>query len=101
MDVTAGAATFKGEAGMADILGDVNGDGLINSTDGLIILSCDVGVDTSQFCPMNCGDANGDGLVNSTDALVNLSLDVGIVVPFDVGEPGCPVSVTPCGGSSP
>jgi hypothetical protein len=83
------------------ILGDVNGDDEVNSTDALIILSCDVGLNTSQFCPMNCGDVNGDGLVNPTDALIILSYDVGISVPYPVGESGCPSSVTPCSGCSP
>jgi hypothetical protein len=75
-------------------LGDVNDDGLVDSTDALIILSADVGMNTSQFCPMSCGDANGDGLVNSTDALIILSYDVGMTVPYAVGQPGCPSSVT-------
>jgi uncharacterized repeat protein (TIGR02543 family) len=83
------------------VLGGVNGDGLVNSTDALIMLSCDVGIDTSQFCPMDCGDVNGDGLVNSTDALIIVSYDVGLAVPFPVGEPGCPSSVTPCPGCTP
>jgi hypothetical protein len=83
------------------ILGDVNGDDTVNSTDALIILSCDVGIDTSPFCPMNCGDVNGDGLINSTDALIILSYDVGMDVPYPVGEPGCPSGVTPCPGCSP
>jgi hypothetical protein len=83
------------------ILGDVNGTDNVDSTDALIILSCDVGIDTSQFCPMNCGDVNADTLVNSTDALIILSYDVGIDVPFSVGEPGCPSNVTPCAGCSP
>jgi hypothetical protein len=83
------------------ILGDVNGDGFVNSTDALIVLSCDVGLNTSQFCPMNCGDVNSDGLVNSTDALIILSYDVGIAVPYPVGEPRCPSSVTPCPGCGP
>jgi uncharacterized repeat protein (TIGR02543 family) len=83
------------------IIGDVNGDGIANSTDALIILSCDVGIDTSAFCPMNCGDVNDDGLINSTDALIILSYDVGISVPYPVGEPGYPSSVTPCPGCSP
>ncbi len=91
-------ATFTVETG---ILGDVNGDGLVNSTDALIILSCDVGIDTSAYCPMNCGDVNDDGLINSTDALIILSYDVGIYVPYPVGEPGYPSSVTPCPGCSP
>jgi hypothetical protein len=83
------------------VLGDVNGDGEVNSTDALIDLSCDVGTDTSQFCPMNCGDVNGDGLVNSTDALITLSHDVGMTVPYPIGQPGCPSSVTPCPGCTP
>ena len=82
-------------------LGDVNDDDNCNSTDALIILSCDVGIDTTPFCPMNCGDVNDDGLINSTDALILLSYDVGIPVPFPVCEPGCPSDVTPCPGCNP
>lgn len=83
------------------ILGDVNGDEEFNSTDALIILSGDVGINIWQFCPLNCGDVNGDGLVNSTDALIIISYDVGFTVPFPVGESGCPSSVTPCPGCNP
>jgi hypothetical protein len=82
-------------------LGGVNNDGLVNSTDALIILSADVGMDTSAFCPMNCGDVNGDGLVNSTDALIILSYDVGMSVPFAVGTGPCPSSVTQPAGCTP
>jgi phosphodiesterase/alkaline phosphatase D-like protein len=82
-------------------LGDVNGDGLVNSTDALIILSADVGMNTPQFCPMNCGDATGDALVNSTDALVILSYDVGMSVPFAVGTGPCPSAVTQPAGCTP
>jgi hypothetical protein len=91
-------AHFVPESG---ILGDVNGDEVVNSTDALVILSCDVGIDTSGFCPMNCGDVNADELVNSTDALIILSYDVGMTVPYPVGQPGCPASVTPCPGCAP
>ncbi len=80
------------------ILGDVNGDDAVNSTDALIILSGDAGINISQFCPVNCGDVNGDQLVNSTDALIVLSYDAGMNVPFPVDQPGCPVSVIPCAG---
>jgi len=83
------------------ILGDVNADMVANSTDALIILSCDVGLNTTQFCPMNCGDVNADGLVNSTDALIILSYDVGLSVPFPVGQSGCYTGVTPCPGCNP
>jgi hypothetical protein len=83
------------------ILGGVNDDDAVNSTDALIILSSDVGLDTSQYCPMNCGDVNADGLVNSTDALIILSSDVGLTVPYPVGQSGCPSSVTQPKGCSP
>jgi unsaturated rhamnogalacturonyl hydrolase len=82
-------------------IGGVNGDGTVDSTDALIVLSADAGIDTSQFCPMNCGDVNADGLVNSTDALILLSYDVGMTVPFPVGQPGCPPSVTQPAGCTP
>jgi hypothetical protein len=81
-------------------LGRVNGDAQVNSTDALIILSADVGINTSAFCPMNCGDVNGDGFVNSTDALIILSYDVGISVPFPVGTGACPSSITQPPGCS-
>jgi len=80
------------------LLGDVNGDGFVNSTDASIILDCDVGLDVSNFCPMNCGDVNDDGFVNSTDASIILDYDVGLSVPFNVGQVGCPGEVTPCSG---
>ena len=86
---------------LKSILGDVNTDTHCNSTDALIVLSCDVGINVSQFCPMNCGDVNGDGFINSTDALIILSYDVGISVPFPVCEPGCPTDVTQCPGCNP
>jgi hypothetical protein len=82
-------------------LGGVNSDGLVNSTDALIILSADVGIDTSSYCPMNCGDVNGDGLVNSTDALIILSYDVGISVPYPLRTGACPSSVTQPAGCTP
>jgi hypothetical protein len=86
----------------SNILGDVNADSLVNSTDALIILSGDVGISILPYCPANCGDVNADGLVNSTDALILLSYDVHLPVPFPVGQEGaCPVSVTPCPGCIP
>jgi hypothetical protein len=88
-------------AAAATLLGDVNGDGLVNSTDALIVLSGDVGIAITQFCPANCGDVNADGYVNSTDALIILSHDVGMSIPFPIGSPGCPASVNLCPGCTP
>ncbi len=94
IDYCAGGGTGK--------LGDVNDDGEANSTDALIVLSADAGIDTVAFCPMNCGDVNSDGVVNSTDALIILSFDAGMSVPFPVETGACPSNVTPppgCGGT--
>jgi uncharacterized repeat protein (TIGR02543 family) len=82
-------------------LGSVDGDGVVNSTDALIILSANAGMNALQFCPMNCGDVNADGFVDSTDALIVLSFNVGMTVPFPVGQPGCPASVTQPPGCNP
>ncbi len=87
---SAGTVTVTAVTGL---LGDVNVDGAVNSTDALIVLSADAGFNVSVFCPMNCGDTNADGFVNSTDALIILSYDVGMSVPFPLGQPGCPSSV--------
>ncbi|NLF52436.1 MAG: hypothetical protein GX577_15015, partial [Leptolinea sp.] len=84
------------------MLGDVNGSGGVDSTDALIVLSADAGINVTSFCPMNCGDVNRDGLVNSTDALILLSFDAGLGVSFDIGLPGCPLTITqPSGCSAP
>jgi len=84
------------------ILGDVNGDGQVNSTDALIILSGDAGISILPYCPAACGDVNADGLVNSTDALILLSYEIGFSIPYPVGQEGaCPLSVTPCPGCIP
>jgi len=87
--------------GLGELLGDVNDDGLANSNDALILISCDIDEDVSQHCPLVCGDVNEDGLVNSFDALVILAYDAGISVPFPVAEAECPASVTPCPGCEP
>jgi hypothetical protein len=88
-------------ANVVRILGDVNRDGSVTSTDALVVLSCDAGQDTSQYCPINCGDVNGDHLANSTDALIILSHDAGMSTGYPLGQPGCPVDVEPGLGCTP
>ncbi len=60
----------------ARLVGDVNSDGVANSTDALAILMYSVG---KQVNDINIGyaDVNGDTDVNSTDALVVLQIAVG------------------------
>ncbi len=93
--------TIEPNEASPDILGDVNHDGLANSTDALIVLKGDVGLDISSHCPVNCGDVNNDGYVNSTDALIILKFDVGLTITQPVGMPGCYESVTQPSGCSP
>jgi hypothetical protein len=88
-------------AASGSALGNVNGDGAVDSTDALIVLSANAGLSTVQYCPMNCGDVNSDGWVDSTDALIILSYNAGMTVPFPVGQPGCPAIVTQPPGCTP
>lgn len=75
------------------VLGDVNGEGLANSTDGLVLLSYDAGLPLPQpfldRISLGFGDVNLDNFTNSTDALVILSWEAGFPVPFPVGEAVC------------
>lgn len=82
------------------ILGDVNHDELVNTTDALIVLKGDVGLDITSNCPVTCGDVNNDGFVNSTDALIILKYDVGLTISQPVGTAGCYEGVTPPPGCS-
>ena len=75
------------------LLGDVNLDGLANSTDGNILLSFDAGiiVDPNIFARISdgFGDVNGDGVTNAVDALIIFTYDAQIPVPYPIGEPFC------------
>lgn len=78
----------------AGLLGDVNGDGLVTSTDGNIILSADAGITLpaaiQEIVNNGFGDVNQDGATNATDALIVLTYDAQLPVPYPVGEAFCP-----------
>lgn len=78
---------------LSGLLGDVNGDGLVTSTDGNIILSSDVGLSLppviQDLIDAGFGDVNQDGATNATDALIVLSYDAQFAVPYPVGESFC------------
>jgi hypothetical protein len=84
-----------------DILGDVSGDGAVTAFDAALILKGDVGLDVSEFCPMNCGDVTGDGFVDIVDALWVLKHTVHIETLYSIGQEGCPTVITPPAGCSP
>lgn len=93
MDIDVAALLQEHSAAAGDVpesdalLGDVNCDGEVNSSDALMILSHDAGLPIPEDACLEVGDVNDDGVVNSTDALIVLSFDADIPVPFPVGEP--------------
>lgn len=60
------------------LLGDVNGDGNINSTDAVWVLQYAVGLRTLTIEQQNLADVNKDSFVNSTDAVWMLQRAVGL-----------------------
>lgn len=60
----------------ATLPGDVNGDGIVDLTDAVMILYASLGVDQENY-NKDAADVNGDGKVDVTDAIlvVNMSLD--------------------------
>ncbi|MFN7120082.1 MAG: dockerin type I domain-containing protein, partial [Saprospiraceae bacterium] len=78
----------------AGLLGDVNNDGAVTSTDANIILSFDAGLtlptNIEERIDNGFGDVNRDRLTNATDALIVLTYDVQLPVPYPVGESFCP-----------
>lgn len=66
----------------AATLGDVNGDGKINSADALYVLQYSVGMSVKNFNKA-AADINGDGKINSADALKILRITVGIEAATD------------------
>lgn len=72
------AAIVKGQF----ILGDVNGDGKINSSDAILILQHSVGIETLEGSQFLAGDVSADNRLNSTDAILILQFSVGLIQGF-------------------
>ncbi len=62
--------------------GDVNGDGEIDFSDGILVLKYDVGLMTLNDEQKTVGDVNGDGEVDFADAILILKYDVGLITTF-------------------
>ncbi|QMU28717.1 VWA domain-containing protein [Adhaeribacter radiodurans] len=76
------------------ILGDVNTDDAVNSTDGLIVLSYDAGKSVPKGAKTRIdqgfGDVNLDKKTNSADGLIILDYELRGTSKFPVGTPFCP-----------
>src|SRR5438445_4922788 len=81
--------------------GDMNGDGVVNIGDALIVAEFDVGVrQCSQLAHPEACDVNGDGACNIDDALRIAQCDVGLIgCTFTCGLFTCP-STTPTTAST-
>lgn len=66
----------------SNILGDVTGDGKINSNDALTVLRYSVDQITLTNAQFTAGDVNKDGRLNSNDALRILQYSVGQITEF-------------------
>lgn len=65
-----------------NILGDVNGDNIIDYNDAVMLLQFDSGLINLTSTERKLGDVNKDGLVNYNDAVQILKYDAGLITDF-------------------
>lgn len=76
---------FKPTGGTC-VMGDVNGDGLADTTDAKLIMQYDLGLVAATALDLTVADVNGDGLVDTTDAKLIMQLDLGLITGFSKEE---------------
>ena len=64
------------------VLGDVNGDGAVDTTDAKLIMQYDLGLIDETALTLEAADVNGDGAVDTTDAKLVMQLDLGLIEEF-------------------
>lgn len=69
----------SGGDGATALLGDVNGDGKVNSLDAAVILRYEVGLTELDEWELAMADVNGDGLTDTLDAAAILKFDAGLL----------------------
>jgi hypothetical protein len=69
----------------AALLGDVNNDGLVDTTDAKLIMQLDLGMIGEDDLLVDVADVNGDGLIDTTDAKLIMQLDLGLITEFPIG----------------
>lgn len=74
-------ASFTYEAGYT--LGDVNGDGSVDTSDALLALRIYVGTYSATDVQRKAADVSKDGVIDTTDALLMLRFYVGNIKSFD------------------
>ena len=59
-------------------IGDMSGDGVIDSEDALLMLRAAIGLDLVEPRFVVIGDVDGDGVITSADALFTLRFSLGL-----------------------
>lgn len=80
-DATKADASFTYDAGYT--LGDVNGDGSVDTSDALLALRIYVGTYSATDVQRKAADVSKDGVIDTTDALLMLRFYVGNIKSFD------------------
>ena len=66
----------------AAALGDVDGNGVVNAADAVMVLRSDAGLITLTAEQAAAADVSGDGIVNASDAVQILRYDAGLITQF-------------------
>ena len=64
------------------LLGDVNGDGKVDTTDAKLVMQYDLDLIDETGLELAAADVNGDGQVDTTDAKLIMQLDLGLINTF-------------------
>ena len=67
----------------SNLLGDVNGDGQINTRDAKLIMQYELGLVDESKLDLLAADVNGDGAINTRDAKLIMQYELGIITQFD------------------
>ena len=72
------------EGGQSTIKGDVNGDGIVNNLDAVLVYAYHNGKQTLTEAQLAAADVNGDGKVNNLDASMIYAYHNGKITQFTV-----------------
>lgn len=61
------------------VLGDVNGDGIVDAADAVMVQRYDAGLITLQDAQLIAADVTGDGTVDAADAVKIQRYDAGLI----------------------
>lgn len=64
------------------VLGDVNGDGEINTRDAKLIMQYELGLVGADKLELAAADLNGDGQINTRDAKLIMQYELGLITKF-------------------